>query len=130
MSLPQPLARAVLIVDDDDALREFVALALGEMGYRTLTAADGIQALRALEGEKPALVLIDKGMPRLAGSDLVHALQARAGADVPCILMSGSVAEPDEQSDSAVAAYLEKPFDLDDLLALVERFVAPATPLN
>ena len=124
---PAPRTRPVMIVDDDAALREFVALALTELGYRTLTAAEGAQALLALQAEIPALVLVDKGMPVLAGSELVHALRARAGSDLPCVLMSGSVEEPADHADDAVVAYLEKPFDRDDLFAVVQRFVAPGT---
>jgi CheY-like chemotaxis protein len=123
-----PDARPVMIVDDDAALRDFVALALAEIGYRTLTAADGAQALAALQSEKPALVLVDKGMPILAGSDLVRELRARAGRDLPCVLMSGSVAEPDDHVDDTAVGYLEKPFDLDDLFDVVKRFIAPAVP--
>lgn len=126
---PSLHARPVMIVDDDAALREFVALALTELGYRTLTAADGAQALRVLQGETPALVLVDKGMPLLAGSELVHELRARVGADVPCVLMSGSREEPAEEADDEVVGYLSKPFDLDDLFAVVKRYV-PSGALN
>ena len=123
-----PSLRPVMIVDDDAALRDFVALALAELGYRTLTAADGAQALAALQAETPALVLVDKGMPILAGSELVRELRARAGGDLPCVLMSGSVEEPDDQAEDAAVAYLEKPFDLDDLFAVVKRYATPAVP--
>lgn len=118
--------RPIMVVDDDVALREFVSLALADQGYRTITAGDGVEALGVIERETPALILIDKGMPHLAGSDLVRAIRAavhaRTGAAVPCILMSGSVAEPDEAAGDLIAAYLDKPFGLDDLLRLVERY--------
>lgn len=120
--------RLIMIVDDDAVLRDFVSLALAEQGYRTICAGDGVEALSALEQERPALILIDQGMPRLAGRELIHEVHARTGGAVPCILMSGSVAAPNEDAEGAVAAYLDKPFDLDDLLALVERY-APARAL-
>jgi len=118
-----PPARPVLIVDDDPALREFVAMALTELGYRAVAACDGVQALRVVDGEVPALVLVDKSIPPPGGADLARALHERLGHPVPCVLMSGSAAEQEDVAAAEVAAYLQKPFDLDTLLEVVERFV-------
>src|SRR5579875_3398529 len=74
-----PPARPVLIVDDDPALREFVAMALTELGYRAVAACDGVQALRVVDGEVPALVLVDKSIPPPGGADLARALHERLG---------------------------------------------------
>lgn len=117
----------VLIVDDDPALREFVAMALSELGYRTVVACDGVEALRVVDNEVPALALVDKSIPPPGGADLARALHARLGCPVPCVLMSGSAAEQEEVAAAEIAAYLQKPFELNDLLNIVERLMPPAT---
>jgi CheY-like chemotaxis protein len=102
-------------------------MALGEEGYRTLAAPDGIQALALVEQEQPALVLMDIGMPLLSGRDLAARIHELCGAQVPCIVMSGGAAAGGGQIDGTiVAGYLSKPFGLDELLDLVRTLVADA----
>jgi DNA-binding response OmpR family regulator len=117
---PTPSDNLVLVVDDDPLLCDFVALALTEQGYRTLTAPDGMQAVTMARLERPALALIDMSMPRLAGRDLAQELRSACAAPVPCVIMSGTrIAEC--ATDDLIAGYLPKPFDLEDLLATVKR---------
>lgn len=124
----QSRIRPIVVVDDDPLLCEFVSMALNEEGYRTLTASDGIQALSIVQHERPAMVLMDVGIPLLNGRDLAHRVRATCGVRVPCVLMSGGNPDPKQDDEDAVAGYLRKPFELDDLLALVHRFAVETNP--
>jgi len=106
----------ILIVDDDDALRESLSLILGAEGYSVLTAADGTAALRLVEVHPIDVVLCDLRMPGLDGFDLIPQI-ARCIPGVPIILMSAHGTD-----DLAVEAiqrgaydYLAKPFQPSDI---------------
>ena len=97
-----------------------------DLGYEPRIATNGQQALRMARLDWPALVLTDLMMPGLNGAELIAALRAEAAAanraPVPTILMTAAgmaralMAEAD--------AYIAKPFDLDELESLLERFLA------
>ncbi|HZQ37180.1 MAG TPA: response regulator [Dehalococcoidia bacterium] len=116
--------RRILIVDDDPQLCEFVAMALGEQGYDTVTAADGLEALALAGQAPPALVIIDIGMPGLSGEELAAKVGELCAAPVPSIIMSGSVLEQTETGEGCIVGYLPKPFELDDLFRMVRRYAA------
>ena len=106
----------ILIVDDDDALRESLSLILGAEGYSVLTAADGTEALRLVEDRPIDVVLCDLRMPGLDGFELIPQI-ARRIPGVPIILMSAHGTD-----DLAVEAiqrgaydYLAKPFQPSDI---------------
>ncbi len=111
----------ILIVDDDPVLRDFIAMALAEQGYRTETASDGLQALALVEHELPALILADVGVPVLGGSAFAARVRELTGRSVPCLVMSGGAIDGDD--DPSVVGRLAKPFDLDDLFGAVQRIV-------
>ena len=120
--------RPILIVDDDAQLSEFVAMALSEQGYVTVTAADGAQALALAGQAPPALLIIDIGMPGLSGEKLAARVHELCATPVPCIIMSGSVLTQAEPDEGSVIGYLPKPFELDDLFHMVRRCVALPAP--
>src|ERR1035438_4190701 len=74
--------RWVLVVDDDDDLRDVMVETLEDAGYRAVGVASGSQALKAIHDE-PFLVLADLRMPRMDGSELLNAMQAELGSRVP-----------------------------------------------
>jgi CheY-like chemotaxis protein len=116
-------APRILVVDDQRAIRELLVEALSDAGYRTASAGHGVEALSVVGREPPDLVLSDVGMPGLDGPGLVAALRAR-GIGIPVLLMSATRRHPTEWG----VAVITKPFDLEDLLALVaEHLVASAT---
>lgn len=110
----------ILIVDDDLATRNFIAETLHLEGYRVETAADGAGALSILDGWHPCLVLLDARMPVLDGLGVVEALR-RKRIDVQVVLMTAANEGRAWAEQIAAAAYLAKPFDLDDLLSVVAR---------
>lgn len=92
--LNSPSARPrprLLIVDDNELVRELHARVLNLAGYDIETAGDGIEALERLASEPFDLVLTDKHMPRLSGANIVLALRS-AGSRIPIVMVSGSLA--------------------------------------
>ena len=117
---------AVLVVDDDQSIRQFVGDALRYDGYRVVTAADGAQGLAALPGLGPCVVLLDMRMPYVDGWEFSR--RYRAGADTGAAIVVMTASEHAEQWCEEIGgdACLEKPFDLDALYAVVARFCASA----
>jgi CheY-like chemotaxis protein len=115
--MPADHQRFVLIVDDDQVMRETLAEALAEMGVAAECAADGLAALERLRaGERPCAVLLDMRMPRLDGEGLLAALRVDAAlADIPVVTMTGL----DAESAPEVHASLRKPFDMDELARIL-----------
>ncbi|MBX5492519.1 MAG: response regulator [Chloroflexi bacterium] len=117
-------APVVLIVDDDAAIRALLRELLHEAGYASLEAADGLEAIRLLEDDalraRICLVLLDLNMPRADGIAVLQHLAAGRRM-VPVVAMSANIGQLLEARRLGVAAALEKPFELDTLLALVGR---------
>lgn len=111
----------VLIADDDDSVRDILRQALRMRGYRTEAAKDGIEALNCLIEKHIDVVLLDLLMPNRDGFAVLRELQRRDGPP-PVIFMTGNGA-PDVR-DEALAlgahAFLQKPFELRQLLAEIE----------
>jgi two-component system, chemotaxis family, chemotaxis protein CheY len=109
--------RSILVIDDDAAMREALEEVLRDMGIHVHAAADGQEGLERLRaGPRPCAVLLDMKMPRLDGEGFLRALRADPHLrDLPVVTMSGDDAEPALE----VAAWLHKPFDLDELARIL-----------
>ncbi len=113
--------RSVLIVDDDPDLRLCLRSLLEEEGYQVLEAADGDAALAACDQE-PTLVLVDFHLPgTLTGSALVTALRGCLGPRAWILLLTGDESLRSRVTELGADGLIEKPFDLPDLLHLVEQ---------
>jgi two-component system, cell cycle sensor histidine kinase and response regulator CckA len=118
---------AVLVVDDEDAMRAVAAKVLIRMGLSVLQARDGLEALRMWQEHQAhiSLVILDLTMPNMDGEEACRELRRR-GAAVPVILTSGF--EESEAlarfQDLGLAGFLQKPFGLGALAALVGRILA------
>jgi DNA-binding response OmpR family regulator len=118
-----PLAKTVLIADDDPDIQQLVALRLQRAGYRTVLADDGQAALDLALAEPPDLAVVDWSMPRLDGIALTRALRAHAAtADVPVLLLTAH-AQLDEALEAGADAYVRKPFPADTLREWVASLV-------
>lgn len=115
----------ILVVDDDQATVEFMIEALQGEGYLCCAAYDGESALLAITTARPALVLLDLHLPDLSGADVVAQLHSHDLAQVPIVLMTADAIAATKLSTATFPEYLLKPFNLDDLLACVVRFVCP-----
>ena len=114
---PELLTLTVLVVDDDDAVRDVIARELKQEGYRVLTAADGQEALTVIEqsGIEVHLVVCDLVMPRLDGYQLASRLAELSNA--PEIIFITAFRSDLELEGLPV---LTKPFHLDDLSKAVQ----------
>lgn len=119
--------KRILVVDDEPSLREVLADILRDEGYEVLTAADGRAGVAAVASEAPDLVLMDVMMPAMDGRAAYGAMRAHPnGRNIPIVLSStGHERRPREPG---IAAYLPKPFELDDLLELVKRLLSDEPP--
>lgn len=115
--------RAVLVADDDEAVRVVACGLLGSLGFDVLTAADGVEAVEVfrLNQERVAVVLLDVTMPRLDGIGALRELR-RTRPEVRVVLCTGysEVEARARLGDLASEELLEKPFNLDDLRERLE----------
>jgi len=118
---PRPVQTCrVLVVDDDEVILAAVSGILGQEGYRVETATNGSEALEAIERSHPDLVLLDMRMPVLDGWALARVLRER-DIDLRIVVMTAAQDARRWADEIGANAYLAKPFDLDDLIAIVER---------
>lgn len=117
------LDNTILVVEDDDSIGSVLVEALSmETSYDALLVCDGFQALNALRSLKPLLVITDYRLPHMDGLELydrVHAMTETA--NVPTIIMSAYM--PEDEVRKRHLCSLHKPFELDDLLNLIERLL-------
>ena len=112
-------APKILVVDDEPPIRKLLRLGLSSQGYDVLEASDGKSALELL-ARKPALVILDLGLPDIDGHDLLRRIRLRQEA-LPIIVLSsrgdeaGKVAALDLGADD----YVTKPFGMDELFARI-----------
>jgi len=115
-------ARRVLVVDDDPGVRELLVDLLALDDYVVASAQDGAEAIMRIAAAPPALIVSDIWMPRRSGLSLAQWLH-RHHPTVPLLLLSAGM--PPEAL--AGVAYLAKPFDVDELMALVRRLIDGAS---
>lgn len=120
---------SVLIIDDDRNLVETLTHALNDEGYFVFGSEDGAEAMTTMKMVQYNLVLMDWHMPRLSGAQLVHLMQD-FGHSTPVVLMSGNCHLDEIAEREQVAGYLEKPFDLDQLVETVEFYATRSHPLR
>lgn len=114
----------MLVIEDDEPIRLLFAEVLAGEGYRVRTAADGTAGLAVLKEWRPDTIVLDVGLPAADAAAFRAAQRDLPGvADVPVLLVSATRAAELERTAGALgaAAWLAKPFDLDDLLAALAR---------
>lgn len=123
MSESDPEPGYILIVEDDPDLRAVQSEVLRMEGYDVRTAADGIEALEAMDvAGPPGLILLDLRMPRLHGWDLAARIRAEPSRrEVPIIVVAAHYAVAREAAAIGAQGWLHKPVNIEDLLAAVAR---------
>jgi len=107
----------ILVADDDPQLVRALRITLAAHGYEVVAAPDGAAAIALAAQARPDIVMLDLGMPRLDGVEVIHAL--RGWTDVPILVVSGRTGSADkvEALDAGADDYVTKPFQIDELLA-------------
>jgi CheY-like chemotaxis protein len=127
-----PHAR-ILVVEDDEDIREVMQEALGSEGFRVDVAKDGLDGLDVLDkldaGSEPPLILLDMMMPRMDGEAFLEVLRSKpALAQAPIVVMSGSAGARETARRLNATACLMKPLELDELLDVVRRLTRESAP--
>lgn len=110
----------ILVVDDDESIREFVQMALSDEGYSVFAAQDGSVALNFVRHQPVDLIVLDMRMPVMDGWAFLSAYQKLPSPRAPVIAVSAnnrSIAA----TTSDVVDFIPKPFDLEHLLTLIAR---------
>lgn len=109
----------ILVVDDDESIRQIVRLCLTDEGYEVVEAANGEDALEVLAGTPPNLILLDLRMPVMDGWEFARRYRLSPGPHAPIVAFVAALNVQQEVEGLETAAILSKPFDLDDLLNAV-----------
>ena len=126
------MAAKILVIEDDESLRELLRLHLSGAGYEVSAAPDAIAAGYLVLKSPPDLILVDINMPHMSGFEFVAALKSdKTLPDIPVIFLS-SLEEGDTRGkELGAVAYLRKPVMRDRLLATVAKHVAGGvTPIG
>jgi DNA-binding response OmpR family regulator len=121
----QDRARAlILVIEDDRALRDGLAMNLRLQGYNVQTAADGEAGMRAAFDARPDLIVLDIMMPSWSGLDILEELRKR-GEQVPVLILSARNTTSNKVEGLNLGAddYMTKPFDLPELIARVQAML-------
>ncbi len=118
----------ILLAEDDQLLADGVVTALRRMGYSVDWCADGLHTLEALRSENFDLLLLDLGLPRLDGIDLLRAIR-ESGIDLPVLILTARdpVIDRVKGLDAGADDYLVKPVDLDELAARIRALIRRST---
>ena len=121
--------QTILVIDDDESLRDTIGLLLEREGFRAVLAADGKTGLHEAVSSKPSLILVDLRMPGLSGIDVCKRLRA-AGSQIPIIVLSAVGEEFDKVLLLEIGAddYVVKPFGTRELLARIRAVLRRAAP--
>ena len=117
--------RAVLVVDDDEAIRQAIRMVLDDKGYYVVEAANGEEALRAMRASKAGIVvLLDLMMPRMGGREVLEAMEAEPTLSWHAVILmtAGGRTLPlavVQQMGNLGVTLIGKPFDIDDLIQVV-----------
>lgn len=109
----------ILLADDDEQLQRALRITLAARGYEVLHARDGAEAIDVAATGHPDLILLDLGMPKVDGVDVIRAV--RAWSSVPILVLSGRTdsGEKVDALDAGADDYVTKPFSMDELLARI-----------
>ena len=119
-----------LVAEDDPNIRSMLAMSLELEGYDVISVADGGSAIEILDGECVDVVLLDVMMPVKSGYEVVQHLRSSAAAETPVIMVSAKTSDDDvwEGWRVGVDSYITKPYDVDLLVAEMERVTSTSFP--
>ena len=118
--------RTILFVEDTSEQRDLVAMFLGMNGYRVEVANNGIEGLAQARKLKPDLIMLDLGMPKMDGYQMMEELRAdEALAGIPIVVISAWTAATHRERAKAAGAdaFITKPFELSYILTVVQKYV-------
>lgn len=121
----------ILIVEDEDAIRQMVCLALSQAGYECVEAPDAGAAQACIVATPPDLILLDWMLPNMSGVDYARRLrQEKLTQDIPIIMLTARAEEDDKVQglDSGADDYITKPFSTRELIARIKALMRRSAP--
>ena len=116
----------ILVVEDDESIRELVDVILSGAGYEVVTATDGAAALQVVGTTRPDLVLLDMRMPIMDGWEFARQYRARPEPHAPIVVLTAARDAAQRAAEIHADGFLGKPFDMESLLALVSHHASQA----
>jgi CheY-like chemotaxis protein len=117
--------KTILIVEDEDALCDMLEDELSVLGYRVCIASNGVDGLERIEEINPDLIICDRAMPAMTGSELLERLRNvyPQHKDTPFIFLTALIDQRDKKAVEELkpTAYLEKPLDFEELRLTIEK---------
>ncbi len=117
------MEQPILIVEDDASIADALAEVLRDEGYMVLTAANGQEALACVARHPPSIIFLDMKMPVMDGWAFAAAYRAQPGVHAPLIVLTAANDARARATEVQAQAFLCKPFAIEDVLALVQRFL-------
>ena len=122
------MKQKILVVEDDELTRGFVALVLTSAGYAVDTAEDGVEGGMAVLSDPPDLIVADVLMPGIDGFELVATLrQLKTTRDIPVVFLTSHAAGETRGKELGAIAYLHKPLNIERLLSVVGAALSAST---
>ncbi len=120
--------KKILIVDDEENIRDLVDLYMRKAGFRTVQAKNGREALEKFDTEKPSLVILDLMLPYIDGETVAQKLRKKS--NVPIVMLTAKADETDRVQGLEIGAddYVVKPFSPRELVARVKNILKRAYP--
>jgi len=119
--LAEQLSAVVLVVDDDPEIRDLVRWLLEDEGWTVETAADGRDALDQATRARPALIVLDMGLPIMNGEEVARRLHDVYTDPPPIVVVSADGHAGERAARIGAASFLHKPINVDDLARIVRR---------
>ena len=120
------MSKKILIVEDEDLIAKVLSIRLEGLGYKVATAFDGEEGLAAVKSEKPDLVLLDIGLPKLDGNTLCELIKGgEETKHIKVIMLTGKRLVGDMENSFSAGAdfYVSKPYEWQRLLGHIQKLI-------
>jgi CheY-like chemotaxis protein len=124
---PHKLGSRVMVLDDDDGVRSFIAECLDMLGYVPIEVSSGAEALARIADSKPELLIVDFAMPGMNGLEVARAAHQLAPG-MPILLATGYAEIDYKSGDDVLCGTLRKPFQIADLARTIHNVMAELAP--
>jgi len=130
----RPADKLVLIVDDDESVRELIEFIVKKEGFRTEKASDGEEALTKARAVNPDLILLDLMLPKFGGFEILRELQSDETGGIPIVIITGRYTDRSTsdmiKQEPNVKDFIEKPVKPQILTALIHKLLRTQPPIK
>ncbi len=118
------MSKKILVVEDEDSIRNVLQVRLANCGFSVVTARDGEEGLAVARAEKPDLIILDLGLPKLPGEEVCRQLR-NDESNVPIVMLTAKTEDVDRVVGKVLGAnyYMTKPFEWTDLLKKIYKYL-------